>query len=221
MGGLLWALQKGRFMRWGWIAAVLVLAACASDNAATGGDAVSAKAGTDCAGVDWSSIGQRDGLYGEGAEKLAERAAECPQLVANTEDYERGRERGLKTYCTPDAGYDAGRNGRPYQGVCPADVEAPFLARYEAGKTLFDLHARVDSTKAALALAASTVESDRFELKRALERVSDIDSSAEQKSRAVADVDRYRQNIGRLEEEIPKLKNSIAEAEAALKNYRQ
>lgn len=209
-------------MRWVLAGAALGLAACAGSGeriiSAEAGEAASA---VDCAAADWASIGQRDGLYGEEPGKLAERMAQCRNAGPEArQEYERGWQRGLATYCTPDAGFDAGRNGRDYRGVCPAEVERPFLAEYEAGRNLFDLTTRIASTKAALALAVSTVESDRFELKRSLDRVSDMNATSEDKSRAVENVERYRQNIGALEEEIPKLRAAIGEAEAALQAHR-
>jgi hypothetical protein len=217
-------------MRWVMAAALALsagaLSACAAGTekkAATAAPATSGeKAVSDCAETDWVSIGQRDGLYGEAAEKLDERAAECrgTLLASHREDYQRGRARGLKTYCTPDAGFDAGRNGREYRGLCPAETEPAFLVEYQSGRRLYDLNQRVANTKTALATAVSTVESDRFELKRALTRVSDMNATPEEKSRAMENVDRYRRNIGRLEDDIPKLEAAIVDAETALKAYR-
>jgi len=200
---------------------ILALAACAGGDGpevASVGKSKNAPS-SKCAGLDWGPIGQRGGLHGEAPEKLSARSSECAGALtaANAEDYQRGRARGLLAYCTPDAGYDAGRNGRAYRGVCPPESEGAFLASYNKGRGLFDLTDGVAQNRAALAAAKASLASDRFEMKRDLERVADMNTSAEDKGEAIENVARYRQSISRLEDEIPRLEAAILEAEATLK----
>lgn len=208
-------------MRWVVLGSLFALAACASGGggevAATAPGKVSSM--SKCADLDWASIGQRDGLYGEAPRKLDERAAECAGalLASNTEDYHRGRTRGLATYCTPDAGYDAGRNGRDYRGVCAGESEDVFLAQYQRGRRLFDMTDGLAKNRDALATARASLASDRFELKRELDRVADMDATPEDKGKAIEKVANYRLSISRLEDEIPRLEAAIAAAETALK----
>lgn len=193
------------------VLAVFALTACASKMSSD-----------ECASADWASIGQRDGLYGEDSAKLAERTAQCASFGVSTDaaDYEAGRARGLKTYCTPDAGFDAGRNGRDYRDVCPAELEGAFLAEYNIGRRLNDLNREIETARSAYDNALSTIESDKYELKRALERYNDSNLSEDDRSRAVRDVDRYRRNIDRLEDDLPRLDREIEQAESALEDYR-
>ncbi|NWG70820.1 MAG: DUF2799 domain-containing protein [Parvularculaceae bacterium] len=209
-------------MRWVVLGSLFALAACASD----GGEVAATASGkgaplSKCADLDWVSLGQRDGLYGEAPQKLDERAAECagPLLASNTEDYHRGWTRGLATYCTPDAGYDAGRNGRDYRGVCAGESEDVFLAEYQRGRRLFDMTDGLAKNRAALATARANLASDRFELKRELDRVADIDATPEDKGKAIEKVANYRLSISRLEDEIPRLEAAIEAAETALKAH--
>ncbi|MBY0422343.1 MAG: DUF2799 domain-containing protein, partial [Parvularculaceae bacterium] len=104
----------------------------------------------DCATADWTALGERDGLYGESQKKYEERRAQCSKYgyETATDDYARGRDRGLRTYCTPQAGFDAGRNGRPYNNVCPPELESAFLSEYQIGRRLYDLTERVKRARA-------------------------------------------------------------------------
>lgn len=200
---------------------VLALAACAGGDrpeVAAGGSESGAPL-SKCADVDWASLGQRDGLYGETPDRLSLRATECAGALtaSNAQDYHRGRARGLLAYCTPDAGYDAGRNGRDYRGVCAPETEGAFLAEYRKGRGLFDLTDGLAQKRAALTAARASLASDRFEIRRELERIADMNTGADDKGEAIESVARYRQSISRLEDEIPRLESAIAEAEAALK----
>jgi hypothetical protein len=51
---------------------------------------------------------------------------------------------GLKQYCLPSNGEDAGASGHVYQNVCPKDMEGKFLVEYKKGRKKF-LAAEIDS----------------------------------------------------------------------------
>lgn len=176
----------------------------------------------DCAYADWRAIGERDGLYGEGLEKLAERREQCAAFGFNASlaDYEAGRERGLFTYCTPDGGYDAGRNGRPYRGVCPAETEGAFLSEYKIGYRLFELNKAVEDAIAAYDGAIAGLEEARYNLRRARERFRDSTLSEDERHEAGEDIERHRRRIDDLEYDLPRLEARIRDAEGRLEDYR-
>lgn len=69
----------------------------------------------------------------------AERAdffARCREIgaPADAAAYEEGRAEGLAAYCTVEGGYEAGRAGRRYRDVCPAELEVGFLQGFEQGR---------------------------------------------------------------------------------------
>lgn len=176
----------------------------------------------DCASADWAGIGERDGLYGEGADKFGERAERCAGfgLEVDYDAYQAGRSKGLRTYCTPEAGYDAGRNGRPYRGVCPADLEGEFLSEYNIGRRLFDLTEAVDDAHDAYDSAVSDLDHARYELRKARERFNDDGLSEKERKDAGDDMDRYRRKIDDLEDRMPRLGDDIQRAEGELDDYR-
>ncbi len=176
----------------------------------------------DCAGADWSAIGERDGLYGEGPEKLSERTAQCAEfgLPANAESYQAGRLKGLATYCTPEAGFDAGRNGRAYRGVCPAETESAFLAEYNIGRRLHDFTKAVENANSSYESALSTLQSSKYDLREAFDRYNDESLAEDQRREAGKKIDRLRREIDRLESDLPRLDREIGDAEGALADYR-
>ncbi|MBB5517935.1 DUF2799 domain-containing protein [Amphiplicatus metriothermophilus] len=193
------------------LAAALVLSGCATGMSEE-----------ECAGANWRAIGERDGLYGETLEKLDERAAQCGSfgLPADIEAYQAGRERGLRRYCTPDAGFDAGLNGRPYRGVCPPPAESAFLDEYDIGLRLYRLTRAHESAIEAYEDALDALESRRHGLRRARAKLRSEDLSDEERSKLQREIDRHRREIDRIERDLPRLSAEIDSALGRLEDYR-
>jgi hypothetical protein len=69
--------------------------------------------------------------------------------------YRRGREDGLRIFCTEKNGFAWGESGREYHGVCPKDQAEGFLRGYREGNRQFrgdekvrELKERVDTLEA-------------------------------------------------------------------------
>lgn len=121
---------------------VLALASCATMNA------------EQCMAGDWSGQGYADGASGLTMSRLAEHAEACAKhgVTPDAAAYAAGREQGLVRYCTLDNGFQQGRTGSGYGGVCPSDLEADFLPAYRDGQVvhaaeqaLADARGRVDT----------------------------------------------------------------------------
>ncbi len=191
-------------------AAFLALAAC------------STMSEEDCANADWTALGERDGRYGEASSKYDQRREQCAKygLAGSADDYDRGRDRGLRSYCTPEAGFDAGRNGRAYNNVCPPETEAVFLAEYRIGKQLYDLNAEVRRAQEAYDSALNQIDSQREKMDRSRARLREEGLTDEERSDAQRDLDRARRELDRLERDMPRLGSDIAEAEGRLDDFR-
>lgn len=193
------------------VAAALILSGC------------STMSEEDCANADWVALGERDGRYGEADSKYDQRREQCAKygLAGSADDYDRGRDRGLRSYCTPEAGFDAGRNGRAYNGVCPPEAEAAFLAEYRIGKQLFDLNAEVRRAQEAYDSARAAIDDQREKMDRARARLREEGLSDEERSDAQRDLDRARRELDRLERDLPRLGDDIRDAEGRLDDFRQ
>ncbi|MCK9510172.1 MAG: DUF2799 domain-containing protein [Pigmentiphaga sp.] len=150
-------------------AAVLaVLAGCATMSA------------EECRTADWYEIGMRDGQNGKSRSYFDEHVTSCKDAGVRPDlaRYTAGRDIGIRRFCTPDNGFEMGRQGNYYGNACPADLEYAFLQRYRAGKVIHDAQRRVDDLDTRLR-----------ERERKLDRSKD-DKEREQLRREIRDLDR-------------------------------
>ena len=75
----------------------------------------------ECMVGDWQAIGYNDGVAGYHSERLASHAKACAKasIAPDYQGWERGRQLGLKQYCTTSNAYNVGRRGRKLNNVCP------------------------------------------------------------------------------------------------------
>ena len=77
-----------------------------------------------CMVGDWQAIGYSDGVAGYYADRLSLHAKACAKagVAPDYQAWERGRQQGLKQYCSADNAFALGRLGQPLNSVCPAEV---------------------------------------------------------------------------------------------------
>jgi hypothetical protein len=102
----------------------------------------------ECNTADWRTIGYEDGVQGRSEAQISRHRKACARhgVGLNFEAYRSGWDEGVRRYCQPGNGYHRGRRGKPYSGVCPAQLEAGFLQAYREGRELYDLEADVQRT---------------------------------------------------------------------------
>ncbi|OIO67121.1 MAG: hypothetical protein AUJ56_10900 [Zetaproteobacteria bacterium CG1_02_49_23] len=90
---------------------------------------------TDCENADWRAIGYNEGGRGIHYSNVARHSESCGkyQITPNESAYRQGWEEGIRRYCSSDTGYRIGVSGNPFPNICPADVEANFLAGWHQG----------------------------------------------------------------------------------------
>ncbi|WP_293227966.1 DUF2799 domain-containing protein [Paludibacterium sp.] len=86
----------------------------------------------ECRTITPAQLGMKDGQQGYGLWRLDKHVESCARFGIDFDRaaYLAAREQGLKSYCTPENGDKVGERGEDYEGVCPADVEPAFLAKY-------------------------------------------------------------------------------------------
>lgn len=129
------------------VGAALALGSCATMSA------------EQCMAGDWSGQGYIDGQQGLTMSRLDDHAEACAKhgVTPDAAAYAAGRRQGLVSYCTPYKGFEVGRSGSGYAGVCPSELEADFMFAYRDGQVvhaaeqaLSDARGRVDSLGARL-----------------------------------------------------------------------
>lgn len=119
------------------VTATCIVVACGAAGCATlQGDKHTAA----CTAGNWDRFGENDGRLGIATQERVELFEDCEQSgqPVDLSAYQVGRSRGLSVYCTVENGYEVGRTGRQYDGVCPTTVAADFLQGYEQGRREYD-----------------------------------------------------------------------------------
>ena len=107
----------------------------------------------ECLSADWYTVGLEDGARGRAIERLGDHRRACAKhnVTPNAERYLAGRNDGLKSFCTPERGFSEGRAGHAYAAGCPEPLAGSFLASYQRGRELHDLHRQLDSVQGEIA----------------------------------------------------------------------
>lgn len=129
----------------------------------------------ECRIGDWTAIGLVDGRNGEAETRIADHQKTCARydLPVDAAAWERGRQEGLKSYCTPISGFAQGVSGRGYRNVCSGRAGSDFLTAYGLGSELERVRRLVREARAD-ARRMSDVEDDLDrEIRRLHSRLDD------------------------------------------------
>jgi len=174
----------------------------------------------ECLTGDWQGIGYRDGLQGKTEAYLAEHQSACAdyQVSLNLEDYLQGRKEGLKSYCQPDNGYRLGRQGAEYAYVCPAGLDAAFVAKYQQGREIYQQEKAVKSLESDIRKnkAEQTKLKDQI-IKAETKLVADGKSRSE-RQRLLDDLKDMEQCLPNLKSELLRMEMQLLREKTALQN---
>jgi hypothetical protein len=185
-------------------AAALLLCGCATMNK------------NECRHADWKTIGFEDGARGYTGTRIGRHRKACAGygVAPDVDLYESGRRQGLLEWCRPHTGYRLGIQGKHYNGVCPGDLEADFLAALEQGRAV---HAY-----------GTQVKKQEDRLKQTIAQMAAMDEDLHAKEAALISNDaspRRRmtllQEIRRLEAEQRDLKADIDDMALTLNDMRK
>lgn len=153
----------------------------------------------ECAATDWRAVGFEDGAAGRAETAIGSYRQACTQhgVTPDFAQYRLGHSEGVEVYCRPSRGFDVGRSGARYQGVCPDGVEADFLAAYDDGRQLYELesglrtidyqiaarHNRMDAIDKEMAGAAAALIADGTSVERRAELLLRTKTLADEKSK--------------------------------------
>lgn len=117
--------------------ALPILAACASLSE------------DECRAGDWVEIGREDGADGRRAEFIRTHAKACAEygIRPDVTAWEKGRQEGLKLYCTPRRAWEVGTRGQSLSPVCPAELMPALTRANDRGYDLWEVERRIDDTE--------------------------------------------------------------------------
>jgi hypothetical protein len=170
----------------------------------------------DCAAADWAAIGFADGRKGAPLKDSEKQINACASdgFAVDRSAFAAARADGLKAYCSPQGGFDAGRLGEKYADVCPAADEAAFLTSFAEGADLHALILAEQDAEAARKAALEALDRHAFLLKAVDKRAASPTISNEEREGARQEAAFRRRDIARLEQAMPKLEAAIAKARA-------
>lgn len=176
--------------------------------------------GDSCLNADWFEVGRVDGLSGIPL-NTSGYVGRCLSrgVPVNNELYYAGWQRGLIDYCTPERGFDAGRNGESYADVCPKNVEPAFLKRFKIGTGI----AQIERKNALLELEVDRKLSELEALNGPSaesilgDALSRLPGSTTPSGTSVRNVRQstIRSEIGKLRDDLARNQNAIRELETS------
>jgi hypothetical protein len=176
----------------------------------------------ECQTTDWRTVGYEDGVSGYSGDRIGHHRKACGKygIAPNLEQYQAGRDQGLREFCKPANGFRYGARGNGYNGVCPANLDRDFVAAYESGRQLYALRSRVSE-------ANNRVQSMHRELDRIDEdmikvgaEILDPTITNEHRAQLLLDTKRMAERKGELRAEIPQFERDREEYERELESYR-
>lgn len=176
-----------------------------------------------CLVTDWRSVGFEDGVAGRSAGSIANYRNACGKhgVSPDLAEYRAGHDDGVEVYCRAGNGFEVGRRGSRYAGVCPVDLEAGFLAAYNDGRQLYEYEAAVRSVENEIASRHRRIEELSDQMTAAGAAIVADETPAERRAELMLEIAAKGKEQGRLVEEIESLEAERALRLADLSAYRQ
>jgi hypothetical protein len=188
---------------------LLLLGGCASMNE------------QECLTGDWYAIGYEDGVKGLSADQVGSYRKACAShnVRPNLQQYQAGREQGLREFCAPLNGFNVGQRGASYGGVCPADMEVDFLSAFQSGRTLYQLRSQVNGASRSISYKESELSDLEYNIQNAEAQLISKETTWEQRALLLSDLKDMSRRQGELAEEIIGLEREQAVYQQRLAEY--
>jgi hypothetical protein len=176
-----------------------------------------------CVTADWRTVGFEDGTLGRSEANIGRYRNACADhgVAPDLETYRLGHAEGVQTYCRASNGFPVGYSGASYQGVCPADLEAAFVAEYDAGRHLHTLESALASVDSRIAANYRSQETIKQELTSIAAKMIASDTTSEERVAMVTRSADLGRRHGELSAQIQQLERDRAYAEGQVFDYRQ
>jgi hypothetical protein len=186
------------------IAAVLVLAGCAGMNE------------SECLTADWQMIGFEDGSVGRSQSNIGEYRKACADhgVTPSLARYQQGYAEGVRNYCTRSNGFDQGKRGATYRGICPHDMEADFAEAYGLGRDYHVLSSEVTSLNSKINRGKTRIKSLEESIAQNVLVVANDETSGEDRIALMLRIKNQHSEIRELKEKIPVYEDELVHKQA-------
>lgn len=124
-----------------------------------------------CRRANWYEQGRSDGRDGQNDARIEAHREACAKagVAPEVERWRAGWREGVRSYCTPQSAWDAGKHDRSYRGACRELDEPAFLRWYRAGKDVYKTRQQRDANRAEIdKLEAQLKKTDKEDERKAL-----------------------------------------------------
>jgi hypothetical protein len=175
----------------------------------------------ECVAADWRTVGYEDGVTGRTGDRIGRYRDACSEhgITPSLAEYQAGREQGLREFCKPVNGFHLGARGGGYNGVCPADLDQPFVDAYQSGRQLYALRSRVGSTQDEIDALRSEMEQIDRSLVTIGARMVDPAVTNEERAQLVIDTKHMAERKGEIKARIPQLESQLLVFQRELDDY--
>ena len=176
-----------------------------------------------CLSTDWATVGFEDGTAGRPVSSIGGYRQACGKhgLAPDLNAYRSGHAEGVEIYCRSGNGFEVGRRGSVYQGVCPADLEADFLDAYNSGRHLFELESALRSVDSRIANNKREQENIKQELAAITAATISSETTTEERLLLVTRAAELGKRHGELSNENEELERERVVHERELLEYRE
>jgi hypothetical protein len=156
----------------------------------------------ECIAADWRVIGERDGAEGyDPQQRFGKHVKACERagIVPDQRQWNQGYQDGLFNFCTPQRGLIHGQAGKPYNNVCPADLERNFLDGYRLGTEEFQIKTNIRNLENRIATSERAI--DDLDATLAAGAGDELDLQAEIR-RHLQDIRGWNRELGLLDSDL-------------------
>lgn len=176
-----------------------------------------------CAVTDWRSVGFEDGVAGRTVSAIGNYRQACSKYgySPDLQAYRAGHAEGVEVYCRPGRGFEVGRSGQRYQGVCPAESETEFLAAYAEGRHLHELEAALYAVNRDINNKQNRIGQLKKDIAAGSAAIVASETASEERARLLVEVADMAKEQGELEKDIVALESDRAAREQALAAFQE
>jgi hypothetical protein len=176
-----------------------------------------------CITSDWRTVGFEDGSLGRSEAMIGNYRKQCAEhgVSPDLDAYRAGHAEGVQTYCRAGNGFEVGHSGAAYQGVCPANLEAGFVAEYNTGRRLHDLEWALQRVDSQIASNYREQENIRGELTRIGVSMIASDTTTEQRLLMVSRSAELGRRYGELTAQTKSLEDERVVHDIELREFQQ
>jgi hypothetical protein len=184
------------------LAALSVLMLCAVSGCATLNK-------TECVNADWRIIGMEDGTNGRLQSYIGRHRSACAKfnIVPDLDAYQQGYSEGIGRYCTESNGFESGKRGAVYNGVCPSNLESLFLDGYDYGRRFYTERQKIKHLSSAIRSQKKKVENMKEDILEKEKLLISVRPSPAERIVLLAQIKEMYENVGNLEADIDDKEN--------------